>query len=337
MLESDDENDTDTPQEIILLNSAYAALAEACSVEEVRDVRDRAEAVRAYARKARLGRDILVEAAALRLRSERRLGQLLQTLPLAKAAPGNQYSHAEPADVSPSQIRLQDIGITKSDSSRLQRIAKVPEERFQAYLQDSIEAHRECSTAACLRLTKTNKARPSRSSAEKPPPSPAMESFIRSKRHFTTIYADPFRNGPELAADSPAQVNALCAEPVCELCEENAHLHFMTPASRLPDALEVMAVWTFEYVFCVPWPAFDDSETISLQESHDLLLVGRRGKLPFGSLSLSAWLQFTEQGRSQQALVDLIQQVSPGLYLDVTSNNVPVNPDWTTVIEGILS
>lgn len=87
--------ETDIPQEIALLDKAYAALTEACTVDEVRDVRDRAEAVRSYARKARLGRQILIEAAALRLRSERRLGQMLQTMPLAKAAPGNQYSAVE--------------------------------------------------------------------------------------------------------------------------------------------------------------------------------------------------------------------------------------------------
>jgi len=49
---------------------------------------------KAYAKKAKMGQRIVVEAAAIKLRAERRLGQMLQAIELADAAPGNQYSGA---------------------------------------------------------------------------------------------------------------------------------------------------------------------------------------------------------------------------------------------------
>jgi len=322
----------ETPQEIALLDRAYAALAEAVSVEEVRDVRDRAEAVRSYARKARLGREILVEAAALRLRSERRLGQLLQTLPLAKAAPGNQYSVPEAEESSLSQIRLQDIGITKSDSSRLQRIAAVPEEKFQAYVRESMDGNRECSTAGCLRLIRPQKrpaaVRPSKEH------SPEFQALIKSSSRFVTVYADLFAIGAVGATETASELELLCAQPVRQLTQDDAHLYIRTPTMRLPDALRVLKTWGFEYAFCVSCQAIEVADAVNLKNTHKLLLVGCCGDLEFPDLSKETWLQVQQHGFSAEALATLIQHLSPGPYVDLTSNVEPLNADWTTVAGG---
>ena len=79
------------PRELVLLSRA-TVLAEARSLDEVKDLCDRAAAVKAYAKKARLGQHIVAEAAAIKLRAERRLGQMLQSIQLADSAPGNQYT-----------------------------------------------------------------------------------------------------------------------------------------------------------------------------------------------------------------------------------------------------
>ncbi len=48
------------PREITLLSSAERALAEARTVDEVKDLRDKAVAVKAYAKKAQLGKQLVV-------------------------------------------------------------------------------------------------------------------------------------------------------------------------------------------------------------------------------------------------------------------------------------
>ncbi len=321
------------PLELALLNQAHAALLEACTVEEVRDVRDRAEAVRSYAKKARLGREMVVEASALRLRSERRLGQLLQQLPLAKASPGNQYTSADDQDNPESQIRLQDVGITKSDSSRLQRIAAVPEDRFQTYVKECLDAGRECSTAACLRLLGPKPATKSKA-ASRGRTSPALQALLQSSSRFATLLANPF--AAEHGFGTAVNVDDLCRQPVGKLATADSHLYFLTPDHRLAQALQLVDAWGFTYAFCLPFRTELTPEPGATDApwSQQLLLVGSRGTPELAALSSSEYHRLTSECFCHEALVELIQHLSSGPYLDPTSNAAPINGEWTTISGG---
>src|SRR6202521_50405 len=63
------------------LETARRLLAEVLSVDDVKAIRDVAEAARIYARQARLGLEAQNDAAEIRQRAERKLGELLATLP----------------------------------------------------------------------------------------------------------------------------------------------------------------------------------------------------------------------------------------------------------------
>ena len=61
--------------ELALLDQAGQALSEARSLDEIKTVRDKAEAVRKYAQSASLGLDVQNRAAEVKLRAERGLSQ----------------------------------------------------------------------------------------------------------------------------------------------------------------------------------------------------------------------------------------------------------------------
>ena len=68
---------------LIKYDAACRAIAAARTADEAKGIRDRAEAMRAYARQAR-NKQLEVDAAEIRIRAERRLGQILaaqKTLP----------------------------------------------------------------------------------------------------------------------------------------------------------------------------------------------------------------------------------------------------------------
>ena len=217
------------PRELILLTKAQQAVAQARTIDEVKDLRDRAEAVRAYAKKARLGKHIVVEASAIKVHAERKLGQMLKDLELAKAAPGNQYTgNVVPSD-DDGPVRLADLGITKSDSSRAQRIAGLPEDAFNSYLADNVQADCQPTTAGLLRLVKQRQAQ-SQTNCPVPPIGGDVVSTIQelldAGRQFATIYADPpwpYNNRATRAAATnhypTMTLEKICGEPVEQLCE----------------------------------------------------------------------------------------------------------------------
>lgn len=115
--------------ELIRYDAMCQAIAAAYEVDEVKDIRDKARAIEVYARQAR---NIEAErrACEIRLRAERRCGQLLQQMEKAKGGqPKNPSQHA-----STSAAPLADLGISHSQSSRWQKLAAIPDGEFEAVL-----------------------------------------------------------------------------------------------------------------------------------------------------------------------------------------------------------
>ncbi len=108
------------------------------AVDEAKDIRDKAEAMRAYAKQAR-NRGLEVDAAEIRIKAERRLGELIkaqrETVGLARGGQPYQSTGAdeEPVDRPPT---LAEVGIDKKLSSRSQKLAAVPEDKFDGMIAE---------------------------------------------------------------------------------------------------------------------------------------------------------------------------------------------------------
>src|SRR6266567_2390642 len=113
------------------LETARRLLAEVRSVDDAKAIHDFAEAARVYARQARLGLEAQNDAAEVKLRAERRLGELIATLPKQDGGDAAQARSQHATELPP---RLDELGISKSQSSRCQTIAAVPEPVFEQYV-----------------------------------------------------------------------------------------------------------------------------------------------------------------------------------------------------------
>ena len=185
------------------LELARRLLAETRSVDEVKMIRNLGEAARVYARQARLGLEAQNDAAEIKLRAERRLGELIATLPKQDGGDAAQARSQAATEVPP---RLDDLGISKSQSSRCQTIAAVPEPVFDQFVAEVREQSRadgktELTTTGALLVAR--QYRPSSSSTRLLTP-PPEQSDMRHRFDVADAAALPWPDSSvDLVVTSP--------------------------------------------------------------------------------------------------------------------------------------
>ena len=331
------------PRELVLLTRADQMLAEASTLDEVKQILDTAEAVRLYYRKIAHAEAIAIRAATIKVNAERKLGQLLKTAELAKGAPGNQYtgkkSPARSQDAT-GPIRLRDIGISKSDSSRAQAIASLPAATFNKYVRECVESSQEPTTAGLLRLAKQQTVNATVLPEDHSSPRFVrdLQKLIAEGRRFSTIYADPpwkYDNQCTRAATDnhypTLSVQQIAAEPVADLAADNCHLHLWTTNGFLPAAFSIISVWNFEFKSMFVWCKRQMGIGNYWRVSTEYLLLAVRGNLPFADHGQRNWLELDRQGHSEkpEEIRTLVEKVSPGPYLELYGRVLPANPAWT--------
>jgi hypothetical protein len=127
----------DTHVPLARYDAACRALVEAKSVDEVMAIRDLAEAMRAYARQAQ-NKELEVDAAEIRLRAERRLGDKIgeQKATVGLNTCDRRHGPAVVPDDHRERPRLADAGITKDLSSKAQKLAALPDETFETLIAE---------------------------------------------------------------------------------------------------------------------------------------------------------------------------------------------------------
>lgn len=266
--------------QLVRYEQARSALAEARSVDEVKDIRDKAEAMRAYARMAN-DTQLESDATELRLRAERRLGQMLDAEKQAgRLGKGIRKCTNE------EHLTLEDVGIDRKLSARSQKIGGIGEQAFEAM----VESMRD-------RIAEGGRVSLDIVSADKKERRAARERDLASRqealpdRRYGVIYADPewrFEvysrdTGMDRAADNhypTSETDAICARPVGDIAADDCALFLWATVPMLPDALRVMAAWGFDYKSHCIWAKDRIGTGYWFRNQHELLLVGTRGSIP---------------------------------------------------------
>lgn len=118
---------------LVRYDAMVTAIAKCYRVDEVKGLRDKARALEVYAKQAR-NLDAEIRAAEIRIRAERRAGELLKDMAKRKER-HNGHGGDQKSQSRPATVKLKDLNITKSQSSRWQALARVPEKKFEKDLQ----------------------------------------------------------------------------------------------------------------------------------------------------------------------------------------------------------
>lgn len=165
------------------ISAAKTALAKASTLQDVLEIRDKAEAIRVYVKAAAESLETQNAAAEIKLRAERKAGEMLAVMEKAK---GNQYTKVLGDTMSPST--LESIGITKKQSSRWQKEAGVDEAKFESYVAECREEKKELTQSGLLSLAGAGHVSAATGENEWYTPSKFIEAARQAMR---TIDLDP--------------------------------------------------------------------------------------------------------------------------------------------------
>gem|GEM_PF-3015798 len=133
---------------LIHFDSARQELDLAASIDEVKKIRDQAEALRLYAKQARLSLEMQNRCAEIKIRAERRAGEML--VEREKHPPGPPKQDTSHYVTQPP--RLEDLGISRMQSSRWQLVASIPEQAFEERVESRKKNGKELTSAEMLSL-----------------------------------------------------------------------------------------------------------------------------------------------------------------------------------------
>lgn len=190
-------------------------------------------------------------------------------------------------------------------------------------------------------------------------------NFCGGKK-YSTIYADPpwrFQNRTGKIAPENKKLNryeTMTLEdiknlPVGDAADDKSHLYLWVPNALLPDGLEVMKAWGFEYKGNIVWEKVrKDGEPdgrgvgFYFRNVTELLLFGIKGApnrtlAPARSQVNLIRTQKREHSRKPDEIIPIIESCSPGPYLELFARgdrkgwdmwgnqaDADYEPDWNT-------
>lgn len=147
---------------------------------------------------------------------------------------------------------------------------------------------------------------------------------------YPTIVADPpWKYGNQRGAVargharkhySTMTVEEICALPISDMAEPNAHLWLWGVNQLLDRAFEVCRAWGFEPVTMLTWCKKQPGVGYYLRNNTEHCLLATRGKpIVPEDKPIASWFVWPRSKHSQkpEAFYDLVEQVSPGPYLEL--------------------
>ena len=165
-----------------------------------------------------------------------------------------------------------------------------------------------------------------------------VSETFRATKKFKTCYADPPWDIQQKGARGASRhydlmtIDRIKAMPIADLMDDNSTLLLWTTSAALPDALDVMRAWGFEYKTNAVWDKYYMGLGNYFRGSHEILLHGVRGKAPFKFRGQRSTLLFPRQAHSQkpEEMIPLIERVLDGPYLELFALQRPnSHADWS--------
>ena len=300
--------------ELILWDKMKNAVIECHSVDEITQLRNKAEAYRYALKQAKESPEVIRKAEEIKLRAERRAGELLKETEFVHGSRGV----GKKVDSKPTSS-LSDMGISYDQSSKWQKIANIPEEKFENYL----EVEKELTTAGALRVAnnidRENKIQKIKDS------NPSTPDGI-----YQVIYADPPWSYNDKMNDRGSggfgvpggasfhyptmSILELCELKIDKLADKNSVLFLWTTSPLLEETFLVINAWGFNYKTSFVWDKVKHNMGHYNSVRHEFLLICTKGSCTPQNIKLFDSVQTIEKTNKHSEKPEEFRNIINTLY-----------------------
>lgn len=256
------------PRSLVVLSQGERMLAEARSLDDLKQVRDLALAAAHYARAQKLGRDAVTHAVEIAAVAARRMAEL------DPARQGERTDLSAAADKSgiPKQRRSENRDLLALSEEALREVVRaMSDPSLTGVRKEAREVEigeRHAADRAALRSRRLPSGKYSILLADPPWRYEFAETDSRGiENHYLTLDVAEIADYRDAAGRS-----------VADLVADDAVLYLWATNPKLPEALEVLAAWGFRYVTNVVWIKDRIGMGYWARARHELVLIGVRGQ-----------------------------------------------------------
>lgn len=320
------------------LDKATQMLAEAKTLDEVKHIRDIAEAARTYARAAHLGLEAYNHAAEIKVRAERKAGEFLKQLERGKGG-GDKKSKNHSAligmgDFSPYREVLEELEIPHTTSHRWQAMAEMPEKVFESVLEN-LRGEKPITTSGLLKQIKRKRRR---ADIDNQRQAIAQGEIEQVAGLFDVISIDPpWPYGTEYDPDGRRAANPypeMSLEEIAALelpASDNCILFLWTTHQFMRYSFPLLDGWGFREVAIITWEKSRMGLGSWLRSQTEFCIMAVKGKPQVLLTNQTTILhgQQREHSRKPDEFYALVDSLCTGFKLDYFSREP--RPGWAQI------
>lgn len=253
--------------------------------KDVKEILDKAQAMKVYAYQARDG-ELAEHVAEIRLEAERRLFKLKEELPETRG----QFAKGKSIN---KKLLLNDLDIDKNLLTRINRTGRLSEEEFEQEKAEAKELARASAEGhkAVVKAARAKRHKKKKEARDKRMGELASKVAALPDKRYAVILADPewkWEAWTEAGLDAtsadnhyPTQIaKEIAKRDVPSIAAKDCVLFLWATVPLLPAALDVMGAWGFKYVSNFVWVKHKAGTGYWSRNQHEHLLIGTRGKIP---------------------------------------------------------
>ena len=303
---------------LVQFDKARLALAEAVKIDEVKLIRDQAEALRQYIRQQGASLEMQNQAAEIKLRAERRAGEMLKEQILhGGGRPTEKPSH----DVIVSSVpTLAELGITPMQSQRWQLEATILEANFEKFIAET-KASGDELTSRALRIEAIK--------AKSNDKATIADLELPTGRYRTIVIDPPWPMEKIIRDERPNQVDmdypTMTIDEIKAIklpaYEDGCHVYLWTTQKHIQASFQLFEAWGVKFQCLLAWVKNVGFTPFSWMYSTEFCLFGRIGNLQLLKLGIRTdfGAKVREHSRKPDEFYEIVRQVSPEPRIDYFS------------------